>query len=151
MAKIKFTKGELKRQRDALWQYRRYLPTLQLKKQQLQMEILRQLRILREKKEDESARARSVETWAGLLSDRGVDIRRGLGIRETIEGSKNIAGVDLPIFDHVLFENIAYDLFSVPLWVDKALEELKALYSIREEIRIIEEGIAGLRQEMRIH
>ena len=40
MAKIKLTKGELKKQRDSLKQFRRYLPTLQLKKQQLQMKIL---------------------------------------------------------------------------------------------------------------
>ena len=39
MAKIKFTKNELKVQKDALKMYRRYLPTLILKKQQLQAEI----------------------------------------------------------------------------------------------------------------
>ena len=39
MAKIKLTKNELKKKKDALKMYRRYLPTLQLKKQQLQMEI----------------------------------------------------------------------------------------------------------------
>ena len=32
MGKIKLTKGELKRQRDSLVQFRHYLPTLQLKK-----------------------------------------------------------------------------------------------------------------------
>ena len=39
MAKIKLTKNELKKQKDALKMYTRYLPTLILKKQQLQMEI----------------------------------------------------------------------------------------------------------------
>ena len=39
MAKIKLTKNELKIQRDALKRFERYLPTLQLKKQQLQMEV----------------------------------------------------------------------------------------------------------------
>ena len=39
MAKIKFTKNELKKQKDSLKRYKRYLPTLILKKQQLQMEI----------------------------------------------------------------------------------------------------------------
>jgi V/A-type H+-transporting ATPase subunit D len=49
MSKIKLTKGELKRQRDSLKQFQRYLPTLQLKKQQLQMKILEFRRILAEK------------------------------------------------------------------------------------------------------
>ena len=39
MAKIKLTKNELKVQKDALKMYQRYLPTLTLKKQQLQSEI----------------------------------------------------------------------------------------------------------------
>ena len=39
MAKIKLTKNELKVQKDALKMYKRYLPTLMLKKQQLQTEI----------------------------------------------------------------------------------------------------------------
>ena len=39
MAKIKLTKNELKVQKDNLKMYRRYLPTLTLKKQQLQAEI----------------------------------------------------------------------------------------------------------------
>ena len=39
MAKIKFTKTELKNQQDAKKQFERFLPTLQLKKQQLQMEV----------------------------------------------------------------------------------------------------------------
>ena len=42
MAKIKHTKNELKAQRDALARFERYLPTLQLKKQQLQM-VIRQV------------------------------------------------------------------------------------------------------------
>ena len=36
---IKLTKNELKNQKESLKMYRRYLPTLQLKKQQLQTEI----------------------------------------------------------------------------------------------------------------
>ena len=35
MAKVKLTKTALKQERDALKQYERFLPTLQLKKQQL--------------------------------------------------------------------------------------------------------------------
>ena len=39
MAKIKLTKSELKAQTDALKRFQRFLPMLQLKKQQLQGEI----------------------------------------------------------------------------------------------------------------
>ena len=39
MAKFKLTKNEQKKQKDRLKMFTRYLPTLQLKKQQLQTEI----------------------------------------------------------------------------------------------------------------
>ena len=39
MAKIKYTKTEQKHQQDSLKQFNRFLPTLQLKKQQLQQEV----------------------------------------------------------------------------------------------------------------
>ena len=41
MAKLKQTKNELKAQREALKRYERFLPMLQLKKQQLQREVRR--------------------------------------------------------------------------------------------------------------
>ena len=69
MIKVKFTKGELKKQRDGLGQFQRYLPALQLKKQQLQIEILHQLNFLEEKLNQEKAKLRSVLAWAGLFAD----------------------------------------------------------------------------------
>ena len=42
MAAVKLTKNEQKKQKDQLKQFQRYLPTLQLKKQQLQM-VIRQI------------------------------------------------------------------------------------------------------------
>ena len=57
MGKVKNTKTELKAQRDSLKRYRRYLPTLQLKKQQLQMEIRQVDQRVAEKKAEEGPRA----------------------------------------------------------------------------------------------
>jgi V/A-type H+-transporting ATPase subunit D len=150
MSKIKLTKGELKKQRDALKRYERYLPTLQLKKQQLQMEILRQLSVLEEKKHLEASKRKSVETWAGLLAEITVDIKPWLEPKQIHTGARNIAGVDIPVFDHVDFESVEYDLFILPLWVDRALEELRALVSVGCEVATVQKGIDVLRHELRI-
>ena len=150
MAKIKLTKGELKRQRDALRQYERYLPTLQLKKQQLQLEIHHQIVLLEKKISERDGKRREVEEWVGLLSDKGIDVRPWITPREVIATSKNIAGVDLPLFDRVEFDEAEYDLFTTPLWVDAGLSALRELLSLRKEVSIIEEGIRILRHELRI-
>jgi V/A-type H+-transporting ATPase subunit D len=92
MGKIKFTKGELKTQRDALRQYSRYLPTLQLKKQQLQIEILRQSVVMKDKMLDEAAKRAAAQEWAGLLSDAAIDLRPWITPKEVLAGLRNIAG-----------------------------------------------------------
>lgn len=150
MAKIKLTKGELKRQRDALKQYERYLPTLQLKKQQLQLEILHQLNLLAQRKQSLEAKMKSAESWAGLLGEPQIELKRWLIPQKIDTGIKNIAGVDIPVFERVDLPAADYDLFAAPLWVDAAIEYLCAMVALQEEIKIIEKGIAILRHELRI-
>ncbi len=150
MGKIRLTKGELKRQRDALKQYQRYLPTLQLKKQQLQMEILRQVSYFEKKKEEEKTRFDGILLWAGLLSDRSLDIKQWVRPQKIKEGARNIAGVDLPVFEGVEFAFAEYDLFEAPLWVDSAITVLQGWMILKEELKIIEKGIDILKQELRI-
>lgn len=150
MGKVKLTKGELKGQRDALRRYERYLPILQLKKQQLQIEILRQAALVEDRGRKADARRREIETWAGLLAEKNINLKEWLTPKNRMAGVKNIAGVDIPVFDRVEFDVPEYDLFIAPLWVDNAIEALEALISVLEEIKILEEGIRILRRELRI-
>jgi len=150
MAKIKLTKGELKKQRDALIQYNRYLPTLQLKKQQLQMEILKQSQALEAKEHETDVFYKSVLAWAKLFGQDRVSLSDYIKIAKIITGTKNIAGVDLPVFEKVEFVLVEYDLFSAPLWVDAAVEVLERLISMREEVNILRQSTVVLRQELRI-
>jgi V/A-type H+-transporting ATPase subunit D len=147
--KIKLTQGELKRQRDALRQYERYLPTLQLKKQQLQLEILHQQSAIRKKKNSLSEKKKPAENWLGLLVE-APDIRQWLIPEKIITAKKNIAGVDIPVFERVDFTLAEYDLFLTPLWVDAGLETIRDMVSLQEEIRVIEKGISILKHELRI-
>jgi V/A-type H+-transporting ATPase subunit D len=150
MGKLKLTKGALKLERDNLRRFLRYLPILQLKKQQLQMEILHQVSALENRRNGAQARAGEIEPWAGLFTDTDADIGKLLSRRKTLASAKNVAGVDLPLFERVEFDIPDYDLFLMPLWVDAALEALKILISLREEIAVLEKGISVLRQELRI-
>jgi V/A-type H+-transporting ATPase subunit D len=147
--KIKLTQGELKKQKDALRQYERYLPTLQLKKQQLQIEILHQQSAQIERENSRIEKERESENWIGLLVE-APEIRQWLIPEEIITGKKNIAGVDIPVFEHVTFVPAEYDLFLTPLWVDAGLELLREMVSLQEEIRVIERGISVLKHELRI-
>jgi V/A-type H+-transporting ATPase subunit D len=150
MAKIKFSKGELKRQREALKQYQRYLPTLQLKKQQLQMEILMQHALQEERMSMLEAKMRAAQVWAGLLADPGQDINKLTVTKGVVRTTKNISGVDIPVFEGVEFVSAEYDLFLTSLWVDAAIEAIKQIISLKQEVKTIEEGIDILKHELLI-
>jgi V/A-type H+-transporting ATPase subunit D len=150
MAKIKFTKGELKRQRDALKQFQRYLHTLQLKKQQLQLEILQQNAILQKAKQALIKKKQAVYSWAGLLADPTEEIKSFLNPDKVITHLKNIAGVDIPVFDSLEFVEKDYDLFLTPLWLDTAIQALRELIVLNKEILVCQQGVDILRQELRI-
>ena len=97
----------------------------------------------------DSART-EIKTWAGLLTEPGTDIKKWLKPKEILRGSKNVAGVDLDIFQRAEFIHPEYDLFITPLWVDQAIENLRKLISLREEIAILEKGIEILKHELRV-
>ncbi len=150
MAKIKLTKGELKKQRDSLRQFQRYLPTLQLKKQQLQMEILQLNVFLEEKQRMENSKTSSILAWAGLLAEPGMFLAKWLVPGNIVTATRNVAGVDLLVFKKVDFAPAEYDLFLTPPWVDSAIEFLRELVALREEIKIIQSSIENLKRELRI-
>ncbi len=150
MAKIKLTKGELKRQRDALKQFQRYLPTLQLKKQQLQLEILQQNITLQGLKQTLIKKRQAILLWAGLLAEPQVEIKLFLKTEKTVIHQKNIAGVDIPVFERLDFGEKGYDLFMMPLWLDAAILALREVIVLNKEILVHQEGVNILRYELRI-
>ncbi|HPC35128.1 MAG TPA: V-type ATP synthase subunit D [Candidatus Marinimicrobia bacterium] len=149
MAKIKHTKNELKAQREALARYERFLPTLELKKSQLVTEI-RHLSLAIEQVEEEIQKvAEQVFTWVDVMAE-DVDLKAWLKLKEIQTDEGNIAGIEIRIFRRVEFEDVPYDYFTTPLWVDRALIVLKDQIARRIKIKILQEQIEVLQQELRV-
>ena len=150
MAKIKLTKNELKKQKDSLKMYQRYLPTLMLKKQQLQAEIRTTEIRLRELKTEKAHFDESFKSWIAVFGEKGIftkDILKITGIK-TSEG--NIAGVPIPLFEGAEFEVSPYNLTLTPLWLDFTVEKLKQVFLLDLEARVVEEQRRRLDHELRI-
>lgn len=91
-----------------------------------------------------------VDHWIGLLNQPEIDLKPFLLPSKINTHFKNIAGVDIPVFDMLEFDRAEYDLFSTPLWVDAAIEAFRETIILRKEISVLQEGIIILRQELRI-
>lgn len=149
MAKIKYTKNELKKQKDELKRFKRFLPTLVLKKQQLQIEIQKIQKAKRDKEKELNELKREIDNWIAVYSeDLGLD--QLITIQRIDMESGNITGIDIPILKEIIFKEIRYDLLKMPLWVDLGTEALKKIIYLNKELEILDEQIKRLSEELRI-
>ena len=149
MAKVKLTKTELKAQTDALKRFQRFLPMLQLKKQQLQSEIAGIIA----KAEAVSARERAVREglnkWVGLFAT-DEDLLPGLvGVKSIKRGESKIAGVAIPTFESIETDVKEIDAWATPAWVDDAVEVTTQILSLQCERQVYEEQRRLVTEELR--
>jgi V/A-type H+-transporting ATPase subunit D len=150
MAEIKLTKNELRKQQIWLTQLKKYLPTLQLKKAMLQAEVQESrngIDVL--EKEFHHARL-AISHSSHVLSEKvGFSLTEAAQVKEIEKKYENIAGVDVPIFQQVIFAPFSYSLFTTPLWVDAAIEELRMMVTTRCKVLVAIEKKQALEKELR--
>jgi V/A-type H+-transporting ATPase subunit D len=149
MSKIRLTKNELKKQKDALKRYSQYLPTLILKKQQLQTEILKLHREMEELKKEKAYLKARIYKWADVFAEEvGLE---GLVRLEKIETeSGNIAGIEIPVFKNVIMKIKEYDLLRTPLWVDYGIIAVRDTVTINAKTEVLKVQDALVREELRV-
>ncbi len=147
--KIKLTRPELKRQRDALQRFERYLPMLKLKQQQLQL-TLRQIQAkLRQEEQALREAIEAFEPYRDVLADlAGVNVQALSRPEEVRTSSMNVAGVAVPVFESLRFGAPNYSLFATPPWVDRALGDLRAINERRERCKVFREQYELLDREL---
>jgi V/A-type H+-transporting ATPase subunit D len=148
--KIKLTWAELRQQRNALARFELYLPTLQLKQQQLQAAIFQARRERHKVKHVADACAEKILTYRAVFNDTaGVDVV-AFSVPEDIKTTtENIAGVRVPVFASAAFPRAAYSLFGTSPWVDQALADLRQQNLRLAELEIIERKLELLYTELR--
>ena len=138
MAKIKLTKTELKAQTDALKRFQRFLPMLQLKKQQLQAEIAGIVQKADEVTAREQAARAALGSWVGLFAAADEDQLIGLvKVKAINTDTANIAGVTIPVFKSVETEVREIDVWATPAWTDDAVKAVTDILSLRCERKVL--------------
>ncbi len=147
--KVKLTRPELKRQREALSRFRRYLPMLKLKQQQLQVSAREVGEAERAVRAAAEGVRRRIDVYRGLLGDRaGLNVEALSRPREVLTGKRNIAGVSVPVFVEARFDRPGYSLFATPPWVDRALADLRELAGKGAEADILRRQLDLLVREL---
>ena len=159
---VKLTKNELKVQKDRLKQFQRYLPTLQLKKQQLQAVVMQVTAQLEQVARQRQAAVAGLDDWVAVVAEndsfpaeKRLDAR--IRPRHVVCGEQNIAGVTVPVFQELSFEDIRYDVADYPLWVDTAAVRLREIArldalekTLRRQVELLERELRATAQRVNL-
>ena len=130
MVKVKLTKTELKAKNDALKRFQRFLPMLQLKKQQLQSVIMKVRADHEAAEEQRRSVVSGLDDWVAVFGENerfpdDLKIQKLVQPDRVEYATENIAGVEVPNFRELTFKDIDYSVDDYPLWVDYAVVKLR--------------------------
>lgn len=147
---MKLSKTELRIQQGRLTQFLRYLPTLQLKKAMLQAEVMTAQLEIEELQNLFTKSREQVQTFSSFLLEKSAcNLEEYADVLYVKKQYENIAGVEIPTLDHVVFRDAEYSLFDTPVWTDSATELLREMATFREKLAIAEEKKRALEKELR--
>ncbi len=151
---IKLTKNELKKQKDNLKQFQRYLPTLQLKKQQLQSVIMGIRNELERKEAERIQMIGDLDDWIAVFAENEIfdedkKLDRLVQPDRVIVKDENVAGVTIPAFEELTFKDISYDVDDYPLWVDTACFKLREIARLDAIVSTLRKQAELLEKELR--
>ena len=151
---IKLTKNELKKQKDNLKQFQRYLPTLQLKKQQLQSVIMKIRAELEQKEAERIQMIGDLDDWVAVFAENEIfdedkKLDNLVQPDKVIVKDENIAGVTIPAFEELTFKDINYDVDDYPLWVDTAIFKLREIARLDAIVSTLRKQTELLESELR--
>lgn len=149
MAKLRLTKNELKKQKDALKRFRQYLPTLILKKQQLQAEIIKLSAEIDKIKQEKAYLKAEVFKWVDVFAERE-DLGEIVFLEKVETEKGNIAGIDIPVFVKAVFKEKEYDLLNSPLWIDFGIEAMKKAMEMNARIDVLKTQQDLVKEELNI-
>jgi V/A-type H+-transporting ATPase subunit D len=144
---LALNKSALKQQRDQLKMFRRFLPSLDLKRQQL-------LAALKQARQDLAAVEREIEASHEQLADllpllgsstiATQNLASLVSIRNVRIEEENVLGTQLPVAREVEFDVADYSTLVTPFWVDLLVEKVEQLAVLRVHLQIRRQRVERL-------
>ena len=149
MAKLKLSKHELHEQQEQLKLYRRLLPSLDLKRRQLSIEVQK----AREEYTAAQSAVDALEAQIGeelpMLADEEFRLGGLVQMNSFNVIEQNVVGVKLPFLNSVDCTVADYSMLATPPWVDTLVQRLKDATEQRMRAEIADQRRNILQTEVR--
>lgn len=137
--RIRLNKVSLREQKQKRAMYERFLPALEARKQQFLMQLAIVRREMQGQEVLQEELLREVSSWSPLYRDMEKILPFLVSVRSVRTTMRNVAGLRVPEFHGVIFDEPAYSLFATPYSYDDVVRKTQEAISIRENIRILNE------------
>src|SRR5260370_16565034 len=149
MATFDLSRSSFQRQRDQLRIFERFLPSLDLTRQQLTAEYKKSLQILAEAEQGASKASRSLTGLLPILGSATMKLSGLAHIRRVDIGEEDVLGVRLPALRAVEFVTADYSLLATPFWIDDLVTCLKEVATYRIRLHVYRERAARIQSAVR--
>ncbi len=142
--KLALNKTTLKQTRDELKTYKKFLPSLDLKRQQLlaALKIARaELTATEAKFSELEAKVANTYPLLGSSTVRTRNLGSLIRVQEVEIVEENLVGTRLPVAKAVRFELAEYSRMVMPFWVDLLVENLKQIAELRILLQVRRERV----------
>ena len=149
MAKVALNKSSLAQQRNQLKLFQKFLPSLDLKRQQL---LTEQKKAQEELAQAETEITQLTESLTGLMEPLGayeIELTGLVTIDSVVVDEENIVGARLPIAREVKFKTAPYSMLAKPFWVDFLVEYLQRMCTLRVHLQVRKERVNRLNHQVR--
>ena len=144
MAKLQLSKSALSKEAANLKTYKRFLPSLDLKRQELMSQRAKAKQALADTKIEIDKLSRTMAEEIPMLSNDKVDLKNLVKVKAVELGQENIMGAHLPLLQTVNIEVRHYSLLAKPHWVDSVAEKLKGLLTLQVRLQVEEQRLVLL-------
>ena len=137
--RIKLNKISLREQKQKRAMYERFLPALEARKQQFLMELAIVRKEIREHEAVMNEGIQEISSWSPLYWNVERILPFFVSVREVKLVWRNVAGLRVPEFQGVTFDEPPYSLFAMPYSFDEMIQKTREVISLREKTRVLKE------------
>jgi V/A-type H+-transporting ATPase subunit D len=149
MTKLRLSKSAMQQERNQLKLYQRTLPSLDLKRRQLTVELAKAVRELAAAQRAVDELETNIGEQLPMLANPDIEISGLVRMTDFEMDQENVVGVRLPRLVKIHCTVADYSLLAKPAWVDVLVERLKDAAEQRTRVLVAAERVRILRQQER--
>ena len=149
MARLAYSKASLSNISAKLKRFKQFLPSLDLKRQQLAAERKKaQLKLAQTELEIQQCYQNTAEMLP-MLADKCINVQNLVKLTQVEMGEENVVGVHLPVIKKLSIEVQSYSLFTEPHWVDQLVVQLKTMLQLKIQQQIEQQRVETLSEALK--